>query len=178
MKPHGRDFFSLVCRASWSAGRPEAPEILFQLAVVLGAGKAPEHSGGEQADGDCLLRQFGAQPVESRAGKRGLLVGTELGRNVQAADPLHVGSTGSDGSLEARRLSRRSRAERVRRRQDREEPKTSTGASSPGSYLARTSRRQRPWHCSRCRRGRSRPTRCRPTAAAPQTRPIPSSRCA
>ena len=89
------------------SGRPRAAgtrraEVRFQLAAVLRTRDAAEDSGRQQADRDRALRQLAEEQVEPRAGQRSVLVGAELGRDVQPADPVDVGSAGSDQEVASR----------------------------------------------------------------------------
>ena len=79
------------------SGRPRGAgarraEVRLQLAAVLRARHAAEDSGRQQADRHRALRQLVEEQVEPGAGPRGVLVRAELGRDVQPADPLDVGS--------------------------------------------------------------------------------------
>ena len=77
-------------------------EVRFQLAALLRARHAAQAAGREQAHGLRALRQLTKKQVEPGARQGSVLVGAELGRDVQPADSLDVGSPGSDETITRR----------------------------------------------------------------------------
>ena len=73
---------------------PRRAEVRLQLADLLRARDAAEDSGRQQAHGDRAIRQLAEEQVEPGAGPGSVLVGAELGRDVQPADPVDVGPAG------------------------------------------------------------------------------------